>query len=155
MIIITGGAGFLGSHLSKKLLEKNSKVICVDNLYSSHVSNISKLLEFHNDKNSLATLTGMRPPAIFGSIEIEDDYIINFGEKAQTKEGWINGGYFVMSSKIYDYISGNEMPLEREPLEMLSNERLLTVFKHHGYFQPVDTIREKELVEERLSLNDW
>lgn len=116
--------------------------------------NISKLLEFHNDKNSLATLTGMRPPARFGSIEIEDDYIVDFGEKAQTKEGWINGGYFVISSKIYDYISGDEMPLEKEPLEMLSKERLLTVFKHHGYFQPVDTIREKELVEERLSLND-
>lgn len=116
--------------------------------------NISKLLEFHNDKNSLATLTGMRPPARFGSIEIEDDYIVDFGEKAQTKEGWINGGYFVISSKIYDYISGDEMPLEREPLERLSKERLLTVFKHYGYFQPVDTIREKELVEERLSLND-
>ena len=116
--------------------------------------NISKLLEFHNDKKSLATLTGMRPPARFGSIEIEDDYIVDFGEKAQTKEGWINGGYFVISSKIYDYISGDEMPLEREPLERLSKERLLTVFKHHGYFQPVDTIREKELVEERLSLND-
>ena len=116
--------------------------------------NISELLKFHNDKNSLVTLTGMRPPARFGSIEIDNDYIVNFGEKAQTKEGWINGGYFVVNSRIYDYISSDDMPLEREPLETLAKERSLTVFKHYGYFQPVDTIREKELVEEKLRLND-
>ncbi len=116
--------------------------------------NISKLAEFHNDKKSIATLTGVRPPARFGSIEIENDFIVNFGEKAQTKEGWINGGYFVISSNIYDYIAGDEMPLEREPLETLSKERQLSVYKHNGYFQPVDTIREKELVEERLKSYD-
>lgn len=116
--------------------------------------NISELLDFHNKKNTIATLTGVRPPARFGSIEIKNDFIINFGEKAQTKEGWINGGYFVLSSKIYDYIAADDMPLEKEPLEMLSKIRQLSVYKHFGYFQPVDTIREKELVEERLKSYD-
>jgi len=153
-VLDTGRETMTGGRVKKAIesLEVDNFMLTYGDGFSD--VNISELLEFHNNKNSIVTLTGMRPPARFGSIEIEDDYIVNFGEKAQTKEGWINGGYFVVNSKIYDYISSYDMPLEREPLETLSKERLLTVFKHQGYFQPVDTIREKELVEEKLRSYD-
>ena len=112
--------------------------------------NIDELKSFNESKDCIATLTAVRPPARFGSIEMQGDYITSFGEKNQSAEGWVNGGFFIMKSEISDYIKGDEMPLEREPLETIADLKKLTVFKHHGYWQPVDTIREKEITERYL-----
>ena len=112
--------------------------------------NIDELKSFNESKDCIATLTAVRPPARFGSIEMQGDYVTSFGEKNQSSEGWVNGGFFIMKSEISDHIKGDEMPLEREPLETIADLKKLTVFKHHGYWQPVDTIREKEITERYL-----
>ena len=117
--------------------------------YGDGISNvdISKLYQSHKLSSCLSTLTAVRPPARFGRLELEDNLVVSFGEKNQSQEGWINGGFFVMNSKIVDYISDDQTVLEREPLEILAKEGKLNSYKHFGFWQPVDTIREKELLE--------
>ena len=117
--------------------------------YGDGISNvdISKLYQSHKLSSCLSTLTAVRPPARFGRLELEDNLVVSFGEKNQSQEGWINGGFFVMNSKIVDYISDDQTVLEREPLETLAKEGKLNSYKHFGFWQPVDTIREKELLE--------
>ncbi len=112
--------------------------------------NINEVIKMSKKTNTIATVTAVRPPARFGSLDISGDFVINFGEKNQAREGWINGGFFVLKSEIYNYISGDMMPLEKEPLEKLSKTNQLSVHQHSGFFQPVDTIREKELLEKYL-----
>ena len=112
--------------------------------------NINEVVKKFHEKETIATLTAVRPPARFGSLDIEGDYVKSFGEKNQAKEGWINGGFFVLKPEIKEFISDDTMPLEKEPLEILSNNNQLSVYQHEGFFQPVDTIREKELLEAYL-----
>lgn len=112
--------------------------------------NINEVIKMYNETKTIGTVTAVRPPARFGSLEINGNYVSQFGEKNQAKEGWINGGFFVFNSKIKDFISNDEMPLEKEPLEMLASLNQLSVYQHFGFFQPVDTIREKELLENYL-----
>lgn len=115
---------------------------------------INLVVKKFRDTQTIATVTAVRPPARFGSLEIDGDFIKSFGEKNQAKEGWINGGFFVMSSKIIDFITSNSMPLEKEPLETLTANKQLSVYQHYGFFQPVDTLREKELLEKYLVENN-
>lgn len=115
---------------------------------------INLVIKKFRDTKTIATVTAVRPPARFGSLEINGDFIQSFGEKNQAKEGWINGGFFVMKSKIIDFISSNSMPLEKEPLESLTELKQLSVYQHFGFFQPVDTLREKELLEKYLIENN-
>jgi glucose-1-phosphate cytidylyltransferase len=115
---------------------------------------INLVIKKFRETKTIATVTAVRPPARFGSLEIEGDFIKSFGEKNQAKEGWINGGFFVMNSKIVDFISSDSMPLEKEPLELLTKNNQLSVYQHFGFFQPVDTLREKELLEKYLIEND-
>ena len=110
--------------------------------------NISKLLEFHESHGKLATLTAVRPPSRFGEINLIGDQIVNFKEKHQIGKGWINGGFFVFEPEIVDYIEGDDMPFERYPLETLSKEGQLMTYRHNGFWQPMDVIREKQLLEE-------
>lgn len=108
---------------------------------------IRRLLEFHKAHGKLATVTAVRPPARFGSMVLDGDSVREFSEKPQTGEGWINGGFFVFEPKVFDYISGDETVLEREPLEALAAEGQLMVYRHEGFWQPMDTLREKQLLE--------
>lgn len=110
--------------------------------------NIDALVEFHRAHGKLATVTAVHPPARFGGIELDGDRVSFFSEKPQTKVGWINGGFFVFEPKVLDYIGGPDMPLERRPLEQLAADGQLMAFRHDGFFQPMDTIREKRLLEE-------
>ncbi len=112
--------------------------------------NIKKLVDFHKTKKTIGTLTAVRPPARFGSLEISDEKVEHFGEKNQANEGWINGGFFVFEKKISEYISYDSTPLELEPLVNLAKENQLSAFKHTGFWQPVDTIREKEILEKAI-----
>ena len=110
---------------------------------------ISKLVEFHRSHGKIATLTAVRPPARFGSIEMEQDgHIIEFKEKPQLGEGWINGGYFVFDYKIFDYLKDELTILEREPLENLVKENELVAYRHEGFWHCMDTIRDRDNLNE-------
>ena len=109
--------------------------------------NIKKLIDFHKSHGKLATLTSVRPPSRFGEIKFKGDQVVEFKEKPQIGEGWINGGFFVLEPEVADYIAGDSMPFEGYPLETLCNEGQLMTYKHSGYWQPMDVIREKKLLE--------
>ncbi len=106
------------------------------------------LVKFHRAHGKLATLTAVRPPARFGHVEFSGDQVKEFSEKPQTAEGWINGGFFVFEPKALEYIEGDHIDLSREPLERLASEGQLMAYKHHGFWQCMDTLREKFLLED-------
>jgi len=110
--------------------------------------NISKLLEFHKSHGKLATLTAVRPPSRFGEINLTGNQVVDFKEKHQIGKGWINGGFFVFEPEVADYIEEDDMPFERYPLQTLSKEGQLMAYKHAGFWQPMDVIREKQYLEE-------
>lgn len=110
--------------------------------------NINDLLAFHRKHGKGGTLTAVRPPSRFGNFHFEGDYITQFIEKPQSESGWINGGFFVLEPKIFDYIPGDTTWLEREPLETLAKQRQLCAYKHEGFWQCMDTLRDKRLLEE-------
>jgi glucose-1-phosphate cytidylyltransferase len=110
---------------------------------------IEKLIAFHKSHGKIATLTSVRPPARFGSIEMtENGHIIEFKEKPQLGEGWINGGYFVFDYKIFDYLENDQTILEREPLETLAKENQLVAYRHDGFWHCMDTIRDRDNLNE-------
>ncbi len=113
------------------------------------VSNLDldKLLAFHRRHGKLATLTAVRPTARFGHLEMQGDEITEFSEKPQTKEGWINGAFFVLEPGIFDYIDGDATHWEKEPLERLAADGQLMAYRHGDFWQCMDTIREKRLLE--------
>ena len=93
------------------------------------------------------TLTAVRPPARFGSIKIKGDYINYFKEKSSVDEGWISGGFFVIEPKIFKYIKNDKTYLEREPFEKLAKKKSIKAFKHNGFWQCMDTKRDKDLLD--------
>jgi glucose-1-phosphate cytidylyltransferase len=108
---------------------------------------LNDLLAFHRSHGKLATLTAVRPPARFGHLEMEDDRIVEFSEKPQTGEGWINGAFFVLEPAIFDYIEGDDTLWEKEPLEALAKDGQLMAYKHSSFWQCMDTIRDKKRLE--------
>jgi glucose-1-phosphate cytidylyltransferase len=108
---------------------------------------ISKLVAYHNQQKTLATLTAVQPTGRFGAIEIEHGRVMHFNEKPQGDGGWINGGFFVLSPKVLDYIEDENTIWERQPLEMLANEAQLSAYQHDGFWYAMDTLRDKEHLE--------
>jgi len=108
---------------------------------------VRKLIDFHKSHGKLATVTAVRPPARFGGLVLDGTQVAEFTEKPQTGEGWINGGYFVFEPRVFDYLGNDDTVLEREPLEKLAAEGQLMAFQHEGFWQPMDTLREKHLLE--------
>jgi len=109
--------------------------------------NLPKLLKFHKSHGKLATLTAVRPPARYGHLELKGDAIEEFSEKPQTGEGWINGAYFVLEPEIFDYIDGDDTQWEKEPLENLAKDGQLMAYKHKSFWQCMDTLREKYILQ--------
>jgi glucose-1-phosphate cytidylyltransferase len=120
--------------------------------YGDGVSDVdvSKLLAFHRKQGKAVTLTAVRPPARFGHMTFDADgtTITQFTEKPQTESGWINGGFFVLEKKVLDWIDGDETWFEREPLERAAAARQLAAYKHDGFWQCLDTVRDRRLLEE-------
>jgi len=109
--------------------------------------NIAELLEFHRRHGRIATLTAVRPPARFGTMSFDGDEVTDFKEKLQTQEGWINGGFFVFEPDIFDYLHGDETVLEGDPLERLAAAGELMAFRHSGFWQCMDTLRDRNRLE--------
>jgi len=108
---------------------------------------IRALVEFHRRHGKIATVTAVRPPARFGGLVLEDGRVREFSEKSQTDVGWINGGFFVFEPRVFDYLEGDDTVLERAPLERLAADGELMAFRHTGFWQPMDTIRDREHLE--------
>lgn len=108
---------------------------------------IAALVAFHKSHGKLATVTAVHPPARFGILELEGDRVRSFVEKPQMSEGWINGGFFAFEPGVFDYLDGDACVLEKEPLERLARDGQLMAFQHPGFWQPMDTLRDKELLE--------
>lgn len=118
--------------------------------------NINKLLEFHKQNNKIATITAIQPGGRFGMLDIgEDDKSVNsFVEKSKEDGGWINGGFMVLEPKVFDYIEGDDTFLEKEPLQNLARDGLLNAYKYNGFWQCMDTQRDKGLLEEMWNNNN-
>jgi glucose-1-phosphate cytidylyltransferase len=118
--------------------------------YGDGVGNIdlARLLACHKRHGKLATVSAVRPPARFGGITIEDDSVMRFEEKPQIGEGWINGGFFVLEPAIAKYILGDETVFERDPLERLAKEGQLAAYRHEGFWQCMDTLRDVRLLDD-------
>lgn len=109
--------------------------------------NITALIDFHRRSKRLATLTGTQTPGRFGALFVEDDRVIDFKEKPTGEGAWINGGFFVLSPKVGDYIADDSTVWEQEPLTVLAREGELGIFRHDGFWQPMDTIRDRIYLE--------
>ncbi len=112
--------------------------------------NITELTKFHIVNEAKVTLTAVRPPARFGSLELDKNLVMKFGEKENTNEGWINGGFFVVNKDVISYLDSNDTVFEREPLESIARDNNLYAYKHDSFWQCVDTIRELEILEAAL-----
>jgi glucose-1-phosphate cytidylyltransferase len=109
---------------------------------------LDKLIEFHRSHGKLATVTAVRPQARFGHLLFEGDAVVEFSEKPQTAEGWINGAFFVLEPGAFDYIEGDMTQWEREPMEQLARDGELIAFRHNGFWQCMDTLRDKKLLQD-------
>lgn len=120
--------------------------------YGDGLSNVNlhKLVKFHKLNKKLVTLTAVRPPARFGTIKLRGNKVSYFKEKSSLDEGWINGGFFVMDYKFLKYIKNDRTYLEREPFERLTKKKQLLGYKHNGFWQCMDTLRDKEILEKKI-----
>ena len=117
--------------------------------------NIDALVQKYHESGALAMVTAVHPTARFGELQIDDDdYVRSFKEKPQVKQGWINGGFFVFSHKVMDYISDDRTVLEREPLERLAEEGQLKTYRHEGFWQCMDTVRDRDLLNQLWNSGD-
>lgn len=146
-LIGTGDNTMTGGRI--KRLESHLKDGTFMLTWGDGVSNIDldKLLAFHRAHGKLATLTAVRPPARYGHLNFEGDRVSQFSEKPQTAEGWINGAFFVLEPEVFDYIEGDETQFEKEPMERLAAEGQLMAYRHEDFWQCMDTLREKHILE--------
>ena len=151
-LIDTGENTFTGGRL-KRIKEYIKGTFCMT--YGDGVGNINikKLIEFHNSHGKSATLTSVLQPGRWGSLTIEGEDIKDFKEKPIGDEGWINGGFFVLEPHVLDLINNDKCVWEQEPLKKLANEKQLKCFRHSGFWRPMDTLRDKNILEE-LWIND-
>jgi glucose-1-phosphate cytidylyltransferase len=149
-LIDTGLKTMTGGRLKKlkKILGKGTFLMTYGDGLSN--VNITKLLRFHNKNKKLVTLTAVRPPARFGAIKLVGNNVKIFKEKERIDKAWINGGFFAMEPKFLNYIKNDDTFLEKEPLERASKEGQLSAFKHNGFWQCMDTKRDRDKLEKIL-----
>ena len=108
---------------------------------------IDSLLKYHSAHRKKATVTAVHPVGRFGVLDIKGDYVTSFGEKVESKTDWINGGFMVINPSVLDYIEGDATTFEMEPLDRLSKEGQLMAYRHDGFWQCMDTVRDKQILE--------
>tara|TARA_B100000989_G_C19524662_1_gene466088 strand:+ start:1601 stop:2296 length:696 start_codon:yes stop_codon:yes gene_type:complete len=148
-LIDTGRNTMTGGRLKrlKKYLKETFLMTYGDGLSSV---NVNKLIKFHKKNKKLFTLTAVRPPARFGAIKIKGNFVNYFKEKNNLDEGWINGGFFVIEPQFLTLIKNDKTFLEREPFEKLTKKKKLVAYKHEGFWQCMDTLRDKEILEKKF-----
>ena len=147
-LVDTGEATMTGGRL-KRIVGQLGDVELFCMTYGDGVADvdIAALLDFHRGHGLLATMTAVRPPGRFGAAVLDGDRVTAFSEKPPGEGGTINGGFFVLSPKIFDYIEGDDSYWEREPLERLAADGQLAAYRHDGFWQPMDTLRDKQALE--------
>jgi len=152
-ILDTGVSSMTGLRVKKLLEHCDEDRMLVT--YGDGLANVSirNLVNFHSAHGKLATVTAVHPPARFGHIEIQGNRVLKFNEKLQSDEGWINGGYFILEKKVSEYIVDESQPFEIEALPQLAREGQLMAFKHHGFWKPMDTLRDKNELESLAQKN--
>lgn len=147
-LIDTGLETMTGGRLKRVKNYVENETFCFT--YGDGVSNIniSNLIQHHRDNKTLATITAVQPLGRFGKLNLKDNKVMNFQEKLPGDGSWINGGCFVLEPKIFDYLKNDLTVWEREPLEKLAQEGQLSAYKHTGFWMPMDTLRDKKMLEQ-------
>jgi glucose-1-phosphate cytidylyltransferase len=147
-VVDTGEDTMTGGRL-KRIAPYVDDTFCMT--YGDCVSDIDigALVDFHREHSVLATLTAIQPPGRFGALDLDGDRIAHFMEKPRGDGGWVNGGFFVLEPSVLDYIEGDETIWEREPMQRLAREGNLAAYRHDGYWQNMDTLRDKMVLEEQ------
>lgn len=147
-LVDTGESTMTGGRLKRVAAFVGEEDFCLT--YGDGVGNIdiAKSLAYHQSHGRLATMTAVQPPGRFGALDLERDVVKNFLEKPHGDGGWINGGFFVLSPKVIDLIDGDDCIWERKPLERLAASGQLMAFQHDGFWQPMDTLRDKTHLED-------
>tara|TARA_B100001093_G_C26676435_1_gene948477 strand:+ start:332 stop:1021 length:690 start_codon:yes stop_codon:yes gene_type:complete len=149
-IIDTGKNTMTGGRIKrlKKYLKNETFLVT----YGDGISNVNidKLIKYHRKNKKLVTLTAVRPPARFGALKIKNGKVLYFKEKSKLDESWINGGFFVMEPQFLKYLKNDGTYLERDPFEKACKQNQLNAFKHHGFWQCMDTKRDKDYLEKIL-----
>ena len=146
-LVDTGLDTMTGGRLKRVQEYVNNETFCFT--YGDGLANISisDLIKFHKNNDTIATVTAVQPPARFGALELNGDKVVSFREKPPGDGNWINGGYFVLEPSVFEYISDDSTIWEKEPVEHLAQENQLSAYRHHGFWQPLDTLREKKILE--------
>ncbi|MGI0056408.1 MAG: glucose-1-phosphate cytidylyltransferase [Nitrosarchaeum sp.] len=150
-LVDTGIDTMTGGRLKRIKEYVDDKTFCFT--YGDGVADvqIDKLIKFHNDNKTIATVTAVQPPGRFGTLDVKQDKIMSFKEKPPGDGNWINGGYFVLEPSVFDYLKDDSTVWEREPLEKLAKDEQLSAYKHSGFWQPLDTLRDKNKLEDLWS----
>ena len=149
-LVDTGENSMTGGRLKRVEQYLNGETFCMS--YGDGLSNVNikQLIEFHNNQKTYATLTAAQPPGRFGAFTLGEDQtkIASFREKPQGDGAWINSGFFVLEKEVFDYIEGDSTVWEQKPMEKLAHDGQLSAFRHEGFWQPMDTLRDRNVLED-------
>ncbi len=147
-LVDTGESTMTGGRLKRIARYLDEDDFCLT--YGDGVSNvdIASLIRFHRENGTLATLTAAQPPGRFGSMKRMGQFVTSFEEKPKGDGGWVSGGFFVLSPRVLDYIEGDHTVWEKEPMQRLAREQQVSAFEHDGFWQPMDTLRDKNYLDE-------
>ena len=153
-LVDTGDSTMTGGRLKRVSDYLNDETFCFT--YGDGLAdiNIKNLIDFHKKSNTKATLTAVQPPGRFGSLEFERGKVFSFQEKPKGDKSWINGGFFVLDPEVINYIDGDNSIWEQTPLKKLAKEGELSAYHHEGFWQPMDTLRDKNTLEELWDSKD-
>jgi glucose-1-phosphate cytidylyltransferase len=153
-VVDTGEGTMTGGRLKRVREHVGDETFCLT--YGDCVTDldVAKEIEFHRESGALATLAAVQPPGRFGVLSLHDDRVTSFLEKPAGEGGWVNGGFFVVEPEVLDLIDGDVTVWEREPMELLAREDRLAAYKHSGFWHPMDTLRDKAVLEELWASGD-
>ena len=145
----TGDATMTGGRIKRVAQHVGDGTFCMT--YGDCVADVdlSALVAHHREHDALATLTAVQPPGRFGALALDGDRVESFHEKPEGDGGWVNGGFFVLEPEVLDYIEGDDSVWEREPMERLAEDGRLVAYRHAGFWQPMDSLRDKMVLEEQ------
>jgi glucose-1-phosphate cytidylyltransferase len=147
-LVDTGEATLTGGRLKRVRDYVGDETFCFT--YGDGISdlNVAEQIAFHHEHGKFATVTAIQPPGRYGALNIESAQVQNFQEKPAGDGSWINGGFFILEPQVFDYIEGDQTSWESQPLQVLAAEDQLMAYKHHGFWQAMDTLRDKNQLEE-------